>query len=300
MRLASTAMNFFPTKRRNWPCFCQRRHKTVNGEQAEYYYRMVGCNLLNTRIDLPLDIEPILAGENEVAAAKRMVQRLCDNYTRFFDVIVADALYMEGPFINFCVAKGKDVIVVLKNNYSSLIEDAKGLFSQMEPETWQVNGRTIQLWDADGFETDTVDVPLRVLHAVETYSEKVEEDGRTVEREVVKHWWWATTIPGRRLRTKHLWQFGHSRWQIENNIFNSLSQHWSLNHCYKHEPVAIVNFILMLFIAFTLVQCFYKRNLKPPIRKMINSLIALANQLYAGLRVDLGKDIAIYSGAGPP
>ena len=230
-----------------------------------------------------------------------MVTRLCDNHTRFFDIIVTDALYMEGPFINFCVDKGKDVIVVLKNNYLSLIEDAKGLFSQMEPETWQINGRTIQVWDADGFETDTVDVPLRVLHAVETYTEKVEEDGRKVEREVVKHWWWATTIPSQRLRPKHLWQFGHSRWQIENNIFNTLGQHWSLNHCYKHDPVAMVNFILMLFVAFTLVQCFYKRNLKVSVRKMINSLIALANQLYAGLWADLvTKDIAIHSGAGPP
>jgi len=115
----------------------------------------------------------------------------------------------------------------------------------MEPEIWQVNGRTIQVWDADGFKTDTVDVPLRVLHTVETYSEKVVKDGRTIQGEVTKHWWWATTIPSQRLRTKHLWQFGRSRWQIENNIFNLLSQHWSLNHCYKHEPVAIVNFILI-------------------------------------------------------
>lgn len=292
--------NFFPTKKRKWPGFCERKLQTVNGEESEYYYRMVACNLLNTQIDLPLDIEPILAGENEVAAAKRIVQRLCDNYTRFFDVVVADALYMEGPFVNFCVGRGKDVIIVLKNNYSSLIEDAKGLFSQIEPEIWHINGRTIQLWDIDGFTTDTIDVPLRVLHTIETYTEKTEENGRLIEREVTKSWWWATTMPSQRLRTKHLWKISRSRWQIENNIFNTLGQHWSLDHCYKHDPVAIVNFTLCLFIVFTLVQCFYKRNLKPQMRKIINSLTSLTNQLYASLCVGVSKPVVRPSGAGPP
>jgi hypothetical protein len=261
---------------------------------------MVVCNLLSTQIALPLDAEPILAGENEVAAAKRIIERLCDNYTRFFDVVVADALYMEGPFVNFCVGKDKDVIIVLKANYPSLIEDAQGLFSQMEPETWSVNDRTIHVWDLEGFIADTIDVPLRVLHAIETYTERAEENGRVVEREVTKSWWWATTISSSRLRTRHLWEMGHSRWQIENNIFNTLGQHWSLNHCYKHDPVAIVNFVLMLFIVFSLVQCFYRRNLKPQIRKIINSLISLTNQLYASLGMGVSKPAIRESTARPP
>ena len=292
--------NFFPTKKRQWPGFCERRHKTVNGEDVDYYYRMTACNLLNTQIDLPLDAEPIQPGENEVASARRMIERLCNHYPRLFDVIVADALYMKGPFVNFCVEQGKDVVIVLKNNYPSLIEDAQGLFSQMEPDIWYINGKAIQVWDADDFTADTINAPLRVLHAVETYTEKVKKDGRITEREVTKNWWWATTIPKSRLSTKGAWKLGHSRWQIENNIFNTLGQHWSLNHCYKHDPAAIVNFTLMLFIVFTLAQCFYQRNLKPQMRKRINSLIALANQFYAGLSDTSAKDTTVHSGAGPP
>jgi len=261
---------------------------------------MAVCNLLNAPIDLPLDAELVLAGEDEVSAAKRVVERLCDNYPRFFDVVVADALYMEGPFINFCIEKGKDVIIVLKDNYPSLLEDAKGLFSRMKPQIWHLDNRTIHVWDIDGFTTDTIAVPLRVLHAIETYTEKVQKDGQIVEREITKSWWWATTIPQKRLAAKHLWKVGHSRWQIENNIFNTLSQHWSLDHCYKHDPTAMVNFVLMLFIAFTLIQCFYERNLKGQMRKAINSLITLANQLYAGLGIGLDKAVVRQSGAGPP
>lgn len=295
-----TVTNFFPTKRREWPHFCARKHPTVKGEEREYYYRATACNLLNTRIDLPLDMEPILPGEDEVASAKRMIGRLCDNYTRLFDVVVADALYMEGPFVNFCVEKGKDVIIVLKDNYPSLLEDARGIFSQIEPQIWEIDNKKIRIWDADDFTADTIDVPLRVLHAVETYTEKGEKDGQIIEREVTKSWWWATTISSKRLTAKYLWKFGHARWQIENNIFDTLGQHWSLNHCYKHEPVAMVNFVLMLFIAFTLIQCFYERNLQPQMRKIINSLIALGNQLYAGLAGPIRQAVLRPSGAGPP
>jgi hypothetical protein len=292
--------NFFPTKKRKWPGFCERTLEIAKEKVPEYYCRMVTCNLLNSQIDLPLDAELILAGENEVAAAKRIVKRLCDNYTRFFDVVVTDALYMEGPFVNFCVEQGKDAVIVLKDNYPSLLKDAQGLFSQMEPEFWYINGRKIQVWDIEGFTVDTIDVPLRVLHTIETYIEKTEENGQIVQREVTKSWWWATTISRQRLTTRHLWEIGHSRWQIENNIFNTLGQHWALDHCYKHDPVAIVNFVLMLFIVFTLVQCFYKRNLKPQMRKIINSLISLTNQFYASLCVGVNEPALRQSSARPP
>lgn len=298
MPLQSMGMNFFPTKRNNWSGFSERKHKTTNGEQSEYYYRMSAANLLNTQIDLPLDIEPIIPGENEVAASRRIIERLCENCGSLFDVIIADALYMEGPFINFCADLGKNVIVVLKNNYPSLIEDAQGIFNQTQPEIWNHDNRIIRAWDSDGFVTDTVDVPLRVLRTEETYTKKVIKNGSTTYEQVTVIWWWATTIPSDCLTTKQLWKLGHSRWQIENNIFNTLGQHWGLNHCYKHQPIAIVNFVLCLFIAFTMLQCFYKRNLKPQMRRIINSLIALANQIHAGLAAVFERGATICS--APP
>jgi hypothetical protein len=51
---------------------------------------------------------------------------------------------------------------------------------------------------------------------------------------------------------------------------------------FKHEPTAIVNFVLTLFLAFTLLQCFWQRNLKPPFRDRFTR-IGLAAELYAAL-----------------
>ena len=53
---------------------------------------------------------------------------------------------------------------------------------------------------------------------------------------------------------------------MENDCFNTLSAHWGLDHCFKHEPTAIINFVLTLFVVYVLLQCFWQRNLKAPLR----------------------------------
>ncbi len=61
-----------------------------------------------------------------------------------------------------------------------------------------------------------------------------------------------------------------------------MATYWSLDHGFKHEPTAIVNFILTLFIAFVLLQSFYRGNLKPQ-RRAYLPLIGLARELYFSL-----------------
>jgi hypothetical protein len=69
------------------------------------------------------------------------------------------------------------------------------------------------------------------------------------------------------------------RWDVENDCFNTLNTHFGLDHCYKHVPLAIVNFVLTLFLAYVLLQCFWQRNVKPALRKAISTLIGLADEL---------------------
>ncbi len=66
---------------------------------------------------------------------------------------------------------------------------------------------------------------------------------------------------------------------MENDCFNTLNTHFGLDHCYKHAPLAIVNFVLTLFLAYVLLQCFWQRNVKPALRKAISTLIGLADEL---------------------
>jgi hypothetical protein len=257
---------------------------TVRGKPVtEYYHRAVVCHLIGFPIAVPVDLEMIRPGEDEVGAAKRLLGRVFRNYPRFFDAIVADSAYLQGPFFRFVRKHGKHVVAVLKDNNPALLADAKGIFRQERPHVTDDGKRTIQYWDAEGFTSSSgIEEPLRVVHTLETETRRQRIAGRWREKTETHAWWWATTIAQTLMPARQIWQVGHKRWSIENEIFNTLATHWSLDHCFRHDPVAIINFILTLFIAFVLVQAFYLRNLKAPMRARF-SLIAIASQIYLGL-----------------
>jgi len=276
------AMNFFPSRHRCCPQ-CSERKVTVNGSKViEYYHRGVVFHLVGFPMAIPLDVELIRPGEGEVIAAKRLLERAITRYGRFFDVVVGDALYMEAPFFNFCLEHKKDVIAVLKGQ-RALLHDANGVCSLMKPKLWTERRCQVRAWDAEGFTTaEKIEAPLRVLHTEEHVTVRHRHQHRWIEKREVHRWWWATTLSASRLPTRLLWRMAHRRWDIENDLFNTLVTHWSLDHCFKHEPTAILNFVLTLFIAFVLLQSFYHGNLKPE-RRVHLSLIGLAMELHLGV-----------------
>ena len=173
--------------------------------------------------------------------------------------------------------------MVVKGAHRLLLQDAEGLFSQRPPDgQWVVEKRTVQYWDAEGFTSCEGAGPLRVLHSVETERRRERIAAQWKNSENTSAWYWATTFSRGRLPARQLWQAGHGRWDIENGCFNSTSTHWGLDHVFKHDPVAIVNFVLTLFLAYALRQCFWQRNLKPSFRQRF-TLIALGHELYASL-----------------
>lgn len=234
---------------------------------------------------LPLDVELLRPGEGEETAAKRLLERLCSNYSRFFDVVSGDALYFDAPFINFCRDHGKHVIVVIKGDQRLLLRDAQGLFSQREPETWTAGRRhVVQSWDEEGFTScEGVRKPLRVLRTVEIKRRRQRIAGQWIETDETSEWYWAATLSKNQMPTRTLWRAGHCRWDVENDCFNTLSAHWGLDHCFKHDPTALVNFTLTLFVVYILLQCFWHRNLKASMRKVISSLIGLCEELCRSL-----------------
>ena len=268
-------------------------------EVIEYYHRGVVCHLVGQDLAIPLDMELQRPGEGEVPAAKRLLERVFAHYPRYFDAVLGDGLYFEAPFINFCLEHHKEVVVVVKGDHRLLLQDAEGLFSQRSPDgQWTEGRRTVQAWDEDGFTSgEGASQPLRVLHTFETEHCRERIAGQWKMTEETSSWYWATTFSRQRLPTRTLWQAGHWRWDIENGCFNATSTHWGLDHVFKHEPLAIVNFVLTLFLAFVLVQCFWRRNLKPPLRDCF-TLIGLAAELYAGL-VAAGRACRVTCASGP-
>lgn len=299
----STATSFFPSKKRCCSECCERQVRVGKKEEnrtiTEYYHRGVVAHLIGFDLPILLDVEMIRPGEGEIVAAKRLLEKMLKRYGRFFDAVLGDALYWEAPLRALCEKHGKHLLAVLKDNNPALLTDAKALLQGPTTLWREEDGRQRTYWDEEGFTTNAIREPFRVIRTHETWIQRERVARQWVETPRESNWFWATTIPQETMPVRQVSQAGRKRWQIENTIFNTLAQHWGLNHNFHHAPAAILNFILTLFIAHTFVACFYKLNMKASLRKQL-TLIATATQILRGIDSVTRKEIAASRSRGSP
>jgi hypothetical protein len=277
--------------RRQCPGCLQRTIHTGNTDRTQFYHRQVTIMLLPAArpgcqaLRLVLDHEPQRAGEDEVATALRLLERVILNYPRAFDLVLADALYATAPFFNFLLAHGKHALTVLKDERRNLLQDAAGLFASVSPLAGSFLNRPCSWWDfPDLLSWPQVHTPVRVIRSLETHSVKRQLDGK--DDLLISDWIWVTTLPVHLVSTSRAVAFGHQRWDIENHGFNELANGWHTDHIYKHDPNAIECFLLTAFLAFNIFHAFFALNLKPEIRKGRTQVFwskFMAAEIYAGI-----------------
>jgi hypothetical protein len=273
------------TERRHCPDCLERRILTSQGEHIQYYHRHVTALLLGRDFPILLDAEPQRAGEDEIATAHRLLERLLKNYPRAFDVVLGDALYTDPRLYNFLLDHGKDVLTVLKNENRNLLADARALFESASPQRLTDGSTTREVWDLQGFTTwPQVSRPVRVVRSRETTNIRRQLDGQLQEQEA--DWVWVTTLSVNRGSSKAVVDLGHARWSIENQGFNETTNRWAADHVYKHHPLALLIFCLMTMLAFNLFYAFFHRNLKAAYRSRHSAqhvARCLASELYQSL-----------------
>lgn len=262
----------------------ERTLHTRTGDKVQYYHRLVAFSLVSRDLRLMLDAEPILTGEDEVAAAIRLLERVLKNYPRAFDVVLGDALYADSRFFNFLLGHGKHAMAVLKQEARDLYQDAEQVFEQVEPVEHLSRGRQCICQDAEGFRTwPQVQTPVRVVRSLETTHVRRQLD-KQVESTTVQ-WEWVTTLPQARASTTAVVALGHCRWDIENDGFNEMVNQWKADHVYRHDPTAILVLWLLAMICLNVFTAFFRRNLKPALRAILSRLHVareIAAELYAG------------------
>jgi hypothetical protein len=263
----------------------ERKIQTASGERIQYYHRVVAVSLATRDLRLMLDAEPILPGEDEVAAALRLLDRVVRQYPRAFDLIQGDALYADPRFFNWAIQHGKYALAVLKNDRRDLLQDAQRLFEDMAPCPGQDQSVRRECWDLEGFTTwPRVEAPVRVLRSRETQSTRRQLDGQ-VETQTTD-WYWVTTLPKAQASTDAVVRMGHRRWDIENQGFNELVNRYHADHVYRHEPTAILVFWLLTQLALNVFVAFFGRHLKPAARKAL-SMLHVARLMLAELYLPL-------------
>jgi len=113
----------------------------------QYYHSFTAFILAGPDFSFTLDIEPILTGEGEITSAQRLLERVCKNYPKAFEVVIGDGLYLKGSIFKLLEAHHKKAIAVLKEERRQLFEEANKLSLMVEPKIYK-QGKTIyRVWD---------------------------------------------------------------------------------------------------------------------------------------------------------
>jgi hypothetical protein len=228
-------------------------------KKTQSYHKQVYAQLSGPRLSVILDVEPMRPGEEECAAALRLLRRMRQKYgPRFFDLVVVDAWYTNGPFLKTVAAElGWPVIAVLKQERYDIYQEALALTPGPPTQVVQRDKRQVEVWDVAALHfSDTYTDPVRVVRVRERWQEQTRlgKTWQTVDKEQTWIWVVAGDLDG--YDGAVIRDLGHLRWKIENNAFGELTQHWHLTHCAHHQPVAVQALLWIKIIAFTLFHAF--------------------------------------------
>ena len=257
------------------------RKAGVTVEQVQYYHRAVGCQMVSSPVKAFLALEWLQPGESEDKAALRLLRRLPELYgSRFFDILLLDALYAQSPVFHLAAEIGWEVVVSLKQNHRELYQSAVRLFARRSPDVEASelrDGKTyrFRIWDTSGLPFSADDQrPVRVVRSEETLTQNHYLQGRLQPETTDHEWLWVTTLDGQAFPPQWIRSLGHDRWKLENNGWNDLTKNWTFKHGFLHacrhrpkntiengerRPVAnrgLAAVTLILLIAFTLSAAF--------------------------------------------
>ena len=259
------------TRRRHCSGCLARTIHTRQGDVIEYYHRSVTLQLVTRDLCPMLDAEPIRPGEDEIAAAVRLLERVVARYPRAFDVILGDSLYADSRVFNLALKHHKHAMAVLKENRHALLEEATLLLDQSPTVCWQEAGVRYECAEVEGITTwSTVQAPVRAIRSRETWFVRRQLDKKSEEQH--GQWIWVTTLGQRSAGTAATVRLGHRRWVIENLGFNEIATRWFADHVYRHDSTAMLNFWLLAMACLNLFMAFYARNLKPAARRAASML----------------------------
>ncbi len=257
----------------------QVRVKDAAGAETiveEYYHRFAVALLLDKRFDLLLDFEPLLPkdlrpitvkkskgktlqvakpelDEGELTAATRLLKRVKATFP-WLDVVVGDALYANGPFLDAVARLRLGAVVIAKKATDEPLKEALQLWGDQPPqisiEGKEVNEQ-IELWDCPDLET------LQSYHggAIRCVRGRVTKRAEP-DRKPSTWCMLVTGDPQRRLSARQVLAVARARWHIENTGFHQWTTCWKFGRVFTHNANAIRALFWLFFAAFNLLTLF--------------------------------------------
>jgi DDE family transposase len=246
------------------------QHK-VNGEMRtdiQYYHRIVVVAVVSTPFPIPLGLRFQKNGEGEVACALALLRDLDHQLgRRFLDVLVGDALYMQAPFVKEVEGLGLVWAFTLKENQPELLREAERLSQQSPTGVHTEPGREIRYWHLPEVDWPVADRMAQVVKTIRIESRHCvtvsEENGRRIKSKTAAPQestnYYATNFDLGSISPLFVHQFSRSRWRIDTEVFQTITNDCHLKHPAVHQATALVVLTMIRFLAYTLSLVFYHR-----------------------------------------
>jgi hypothetical protein len=216
---------------------CMERKVThlVEGEAREemqYYHRICAVTVVSSGFPIPLGIRFQQNGEDEVACSLALLRELrAELGSRFLDLLVADALYLQAPFVKEIEGLGWDWVVTLKKNQPELLAESERLISTVAVEKMDEHPE-LQLWHAPEVYWPVAERTVRVVKSVRQQAvkhlrvQRDEQGEKRAAKETVLERntnFYASNLQLGSVPPVFIHQLGRSRWIIDTTVFQTLT-----------------------------------------------------------------------------
>lgn len=274
-------------------------------EDIQYYHRILAVMVVSTAFPIPLGIRFQKDGETEVACTLALLHDWRDQLgCRFFDLLVADALYLQKPFVEALETIGWEWVINVKENQPELMAEAERATAGPPDYQQTDKGQQRQLWYAPEVFWPVADRSIsivkaeRILHKnrlpLRPSSRPTQPEGKEACPETSRNYY-ATNVELGSVPPLFIYQLGRSRWIIDTEAFQTLTtdSHLKQPSVHHNRGQALVNLIRIRVLAYTLSMVFYHRQVCSHFRKPSFGFCDLAKQmayafLSAARRLDSG------------
>jgi hypothetical protein len=274
-------------------CMEHRVSHLVDGElreEIQYYHRICVVAIVSSAFPIPLGIRFQKNGETEVACSLALLKDLIETMgSRFLDLLVFDALYLQTPFTAEVEALGLDWVGNLKENQLELLAEAQRATASAR-EVHPQGSQELQLWHAPEVYWPVADRTIGVVKTIRHRSKNRRRIGRDdagrkhLLKETVNETstnFYVSNLELGSIPPVFIHQLGRSRWLIDSGVFQTLTTDGHLKRPSVHQDrgQGLMALIMIRVLAFTLTQVFFHRQVRSHFRKSSFGFCDLARAL---------------------
>ena len=254
--------------------------------------------VVSAAFPVPLGLRFLRPGEEEVGPAGALLADSVEHLgRRFVDTLVADAVYLQRPFVPRVEQLAWEWVFTVKENQPDLVAEAARLTTRPPDQLTSEPDQDLELGHAPEVYWPVADRSVRVVKAVRTRRKRqvTVRRGPAAKRchckapvSETSTNYYATNLDLGHIPPQFIYALGRSRWRTDAEVFQTLTTdcHLKRPSVHQHRYQALVLLTMLRVLAYLLSLVFYHRQIRSHVRGRAIGFSEFARELgYRFLRL---------------